>query len=473
MRRPRTAVNVGARHAVPLLAVAAVVAMAVGAALSADLQAPVQVFAPAALHCTRLDNGLRLVVMEDHSSPLVAVNIVIRAGVQRETPGNNGVSHFLEHMVFRAARMGDTDALAGPIEAAGGVVNGGALRDFTSFRAVTASAHLRLTLDALAQAVLHPAFDDEAVFAERVVIMRETEGLADRPQVAVWDLGFALAFGDHPYAMPIGGTRPSLVAINADTLADFHRRWYVPDNAAVVIVGDVEPAAAQAAAARAFSAWKGPRMAPAAASLPSIRLPEERRERMEERDIPQAVVLLGFVAPGIAEPRSVCAMDLLLTVLSEGYTSPLKRALLDSGLATEFSADFLTQKLPGLFGIRVTCAPERVAQVRQAVEAELLRLHREPLTDDEMTRVRRRLEHSYAFANETVEDEAETLGFYEAIATYEFAVSYLEQARSLSAEELQTAARKYLDPAREIWVAIMPLGRPGQPAPGVHAGARR
>ncbi len=455
----------------PLLAVAALAAMTAGAALGADAQPAVQVFDPAALHSTRLDNGLRVVVMEEHSAPLVAVNIVIRAGTQRETPRNNGVSHFLEHMIFRAARTGGTDALAGPIEAVGGVVNGGTLRDFTSFRAVTASAHLGLALDTLAHAVLHPTFDSEAVFAERVVLMRETQQLADRPQVAVWDMGFALAFGDHPYALPIGGSDPSLVGINADALADFHRRWYVPGNAAVVIVGDVDPAAAQAAAAHAFSAWKDPHASDEPAPLPPVRLPEERRERTEERDLPHAVVLMGFVAPGIAEPRDVCAVDLLLTALGEGYTSPLKRALLDTSLATEFSADFLTQKLPGLFGIRVTCAPERVAQVRQAVEGELLRLHREPLGEDEMIRARRRLTHSYAFANETVEDQAETLGFYEAIATCEFAVSYLEQARSLSAEELQAAAGKHLDLAREIWVAIVPPRQPGQPAPAVHAGA--
>jgi zinc protease len=428
-------------------------------AATAVAAAPVQVFAPGALHFCQLGNGLRVVVKEDHSAPVVAVNVVIRAGTRCETAQNNGIAHFLEHMIFRAARGGGEDSLAGPIEAVGGVVNGGTLRDFTYFRAVTAPPHLPLALSALARALLHPAFSNQAVFAERVIVLSELRQVADDPEAAAWARAFAFAYGDHPYALPIGGTEQSLVRINADLLAGFHRRWYVPDDASLVIVGDVDPAVARDAAASAFGAWAATGAGHPAPSPPPP-APQLPRTHVETRDLPQATVLMAFRAPGISAPREVCAMDLLLTILSEGYTARLKRALVETGIADEVSADFLTQEMPGLFAIRATCAPQRLAQARRALADEILRLRREPVTDGEFAKAQRRLAYSYVFANETVEDQAATLGFYEAIATYEFAVAYLDQVRSLTAAEVLAAARKHLDPERAVWVAIAPPAAP-------------
>jgi zinc protease len=453
--------------AIILLAAVFSIAFAAGGA-SAPAPAAIHVFDRGSLHFSRLDNGLRVIVKEDHAAPLVAVSVVVRSGTRRETRLNNGISHFLEHMIFRAARSGGEDRLGGPIESVGGVVNAGTLRDFNSFRTVTASAHLDLALDALAHNVLQPKFDDEAVFAERLVLLREAQQLADQPEVAVWDRAFDLAYGDHPYALPIGGTRASLTGINGEVLAAFHRRWYTPDNASVVIVGDVDPSAASQAAARAFGSWR-PLQAQDPAPIPPPPKLEERRELTERRDTPYATVFMGFLAPGIASPREVCATDLLLTVMGEGYTSRLARALLETKLADALSADFLTQEYPGLFGVRVNCPPDNVEQVRAAIDEQIRRLQQEPVAGDELARAKRVLTHSYVFANETFEDQASTLGFYEAIATYEFAATYLDQVNSLTPTELQAVARKYLEPRHSVWVAILP-GAKGEGKPQV-AGA--
>ena len=416
--------------------------------------APLQVFDHTSLHFWRLENGLRVILSEDHSAPVVAVNVVIRAGSRRETPENNGLSHFLEHMIFRGARSGGEDTLGAAIEAVGGVVNGGTLRDFTHFSAVVPNRHLDLALNALGEALLHPTFDPQAAVAERLVLVREAQQLADQPRAAIWDLAFRTAYGAHPYGLPIGGSDVSLIGLDSAALTAFHRKWYVAGNAAIIMVGDVDPEAARSAVARALSGWS-----PGATEQPApTPLPEGPRERIEPRTVTAASAVMGFVAAGTARPRDVYALDLLYTILGEGYTSRLRRALVDTKLADEMNLNFLTQELPGLFGIQVTCAPQRLEEVRRALEREAAKLGAEPISDDELAKAKERLARSYAFSNETFEERANTLGFYEAIATYEFALDYLDQVRSLTGAELQTAASSYLNPGRSIWVVIVPKG---------------
>jgi zinc protease len=430
----------------------ALAAVALVASVSAARGAPVPVFDRKSVHFWRLESGLRIVVKEDHSAPVVAVNVVIRAGSRRETAANNGISHFVEHMIFRGARAGDVDAFGAAIEAVGGVVNGGTLRDFTHFSAVTPARHLDLALGALAKALLHPRFDPEAIAAERLVLVHEAAQLADQPHVAIWDLAFKTAYGTHPYGLPISGSAASLVGIDDDALNAFYHTWYVANNASVVIVGDVAPEAARAAAAHAFAGWRRG----TTAQGPPPPAPEGPRAHVEPRSLTQATVLMGFIVAGMSRPRDVCAVDLLYTIVGEGYTSPLRRALVDSKLADEVNVNFLTQALPGLFGIQVTCAPQRVDEVRRALEREAAKLGAAPVGDEELAKAKDRLGRSYVFSNETFEEQASTLGFYEAIATYEFGLDYLDQVWSLTGAEVQAAAARYLDPRRAIWVAIIP-----------------
>jgi zinc protease len=427
--------------------------------------ATLQVFSADAIHFWRLDSGLRVVLKEDHSAPVAAINVIVRAGSGAETAKTNGIAHFLEHMVFRAARVGGSDSLSAPIEAVGGVINGGTLRDFAHYSAVVPAPHFGLALDALAKSLIRPVFEPAAVATERAVLAREAQQLADQPAAASWEAAYQLAYGAHPYARPMSGAPATIAAIDAGALAAFHRRLYVPRNTSLVIVGDIRPDEARAAVAAAFGKWRGDAAPTRRPPLPALNGP---RERVITRQAPRATVTVAFRAIGISQPRQVCAADLLLALIGEGYTSRLKRALVDAGLADQFSVSFLTQAVPGLFGVQATCAPEGVQAVRRAIEDEATRLGADPVSDDDLATAKQRVVCSYAFRNETFEDQAATLGFYEAIATYEFAVTYLDRVRSLTAGELQAVARACLDSAHEVAVVVTP-GVCAQGAPSASA----
>lgn len=443
----------------------ALIALWSAAAAGSAFAATLQVFDRDAIHFSRLDNGLRVVVKEDHSWPVVAVNLVIRVGSCRETAQDNGIAHCLEHIIFRGADSGEADSLSAPIEAVGGTVNGGTLRDYTYFNAIVPAPQFVMALERLARAVTRPNFRALDITAEKMVLLREAQQAADYPDAAAWDTAFRLAYGGHPYGLPIAGTETSLSSINADGLAAFHRRWYTSNNASVIIVGSVDKEQARAAVATTFAQWPPGDPPPDLPTLPALDAPQES---VTQRDVSTATVLMAFRTVGTANPREVCAVDLLLTVLGEGYSSRLQRALLEGHLADEMAASFLTQKLPGLLGIRVECAPERVPNVRSVIEREVTRLQQEAVGDDELERAKHRVIRDVAFATETFGGQAALLGFYEAIATYENSLDYLDTVRALTSADVQAAAKLYLISGRAVWVAIMSRAE-AEPAPASNA----
>jgi zinc protease len=435
-----------------------ILVMVLVAASAAGAAEPIQAFDPSAVHFSRLDNGLRVVVKEDHSWPVVAVNVVIRAGSARETAENNGIAHCLEHLIFRGARSAEGDSLSEPIEAAGGTVNGGTLRDYTSFMAVAPAPYLGMVLDRLANAIIKPTLRVADITAEKIILTHEARQLADQPASVVWDAAFRLAYEGHPYALPISGSEASLSGISAGALTAFHQQWYTANNASVVIVGDVTPERALAAVAQACAAWPAGEPPP---DLPPVPALETAREAVTYRELPRATVLMGFRTVGTSNAREVCAVDLLLTILSEGYTSRLDQALLQGHLADAVEANFLTQKLPGLLGIRAECPTERATVVRNVIEQEVTGLQSEPVAEADLARAQRRLTRGFVFAAETFEGQAALLGFYEAIATYEYALTYLDMVRGLSSADVQAAAKAYLVPSRAVWAAVMPQATAG------------
>jgi len=407
---------------------------------------------------TRLDNGLHLIVCPDDGADVVAISVVIRAGAANEWGGRRGVAHFVEHMLFKGTRTRGVGEIEREIESLGGAINAGTLRDYCQFYVVVASPFFEPALEVLADAVLHPTFPAEEIERERAVIVAETNRLADVPEALLWRRAFAEAYPGHPYGAPISGGADDLRAITRDDLVRFHNTWYVPANMSVVVVGNVAPETAYAQLKHAFGG------APSRAA-PSLRFPEEsprkgERSAVEERATDKAYVLLAFPAPGmIAQPGSVVALDVALAVLGDGYTSRLRRSVQERlPFVRQVGADFLTQREPGLAGVSAVCDPRHVEETRQALQAVVEGLRTQPVTQAELDKAKRVMARSFAFANETYAEQAETLGFYDALIGYRVACSYLRSVERVTPRDVLRVAQEYLDPSRCIWVTIRPPG---------------
>lgn len=397
-----------------------------------------------ATHVTErtLPNSLKLVVKEERQWPVVAISAYIRAGSLYEGEKEAGAAHLVEHMLFEATGE-DDQKLAPTIEAMGGRISATTLRDFVHVDVVVASRYLEQVLPLLTKAVFDAPFTAPQMTRELSVVKREMEDRRERADLYADELIWRLAYPQHPYGRPVGGTTEDLAALNFDTVAAFHKRFYVPNNVAFLAVGDVDPNWLEGKLKEltakypvADTGWQPPPVEPA---------PDQPRLKVES--LPREVSLMSFAwhAPGIADKNEVCAMDLLYTVLGQGSVGRLTGKLVsDRKLLLSAETQFLTQKHPGLLIVSAVVSPAKEAEAQAAILAEMQRLSDELLTPEELARAKRLLYTEYAFSNESYDDQLGSMGFYASIDTYRFALDYINTVMALTPEQVQATARKYL-----------------------------
>lgn len=415
---------------------------------------------PARVTETALPNGLRVVIKEERQWPVVALGVYIRAGSLYESDKELGAAHLVEHMLFEATGE-DNQKLAPYIEALGGRIAATTLRDFVHVDVIIASRYLEQVLPVLCKAVLEANFTQQQLLRELAVVKREVTDRQDRADLYMDEMIWRLAYKQHPYGRPIGGTAANLDALNYDTVAAFHKRFYVPSNVALVAVGDVEPAWLQgrlkeltAGYAPGETGWTPP---------PAEAPPSEPRLKIESLPREVSLLSLAWQAPGIADKPAVCAMDLIYTVLGQGGVGRLTGKLVnDQKLLLSAEAEFLTQKCPGLLVVTAVVSPAREAEAQAAILAEVRRLCDEPLSAAELDRAKRLLYTEYAFSNESYDDQVGSMGFYASIDSYRFALEYINTVMQVTPEQLQQVARQYLG-GNNFSVAVLHGKQSGRP----------
>ncbi|NCO37819.1 MAG: hypothetical protein COZ06_00290 [Armatimonadetes bacterium CG_4_10_14_3_um_filter_66_18] len=407
-----------------------------------------------------LDNGVRVLVKENHGASLVSIQVWVRVGSRYETRENNGISHVLEHMVFRGSASLGADELKRQIEGVGGYVNAETARDSTRFEALVTTQFYARTLSALADCILHPRVEAKDLADEREVIGAELSARLADPTFECGEMMSAARFKTHPYGLPQGGTPASLRRLDANLLREFHSQYYVGPNMSVVVVGDVTAADAVAKVREAFST--APNRKPPPVAPPAESPLEGPRKVSKIAPIQQVVMSLAFSGPGIGTPKDVLAMDVLLTALGEGATSMLQSRLRGTPpLVTGFEVDYLTQKDPGT--LSVTCILPRATMnaVQTAIRGAIREIREHPLSDKQLEQARNVLEGQYTYQNETAAGQGGSLGFYEAIDSYEFALTYIDEFRRVTADQIQAVAARYFDPDAYVLAVVEPPPRGG------------
>lgn len=445
------------------LAHATLAAAAVAAIVLCGQVQAATVFGHGQVSKTTLSNGVSVVVKEAHFVPLVAVSVMIRAGRITEHDGIYGASHFLEHLLFESD--GGRRPLGRRIEGLGGHINATTERDWTRVWCVVATPFFPDALQALADALIGVEVNDDAVQRERKVILEEIALAEDRDLTAIlrrmlWEN----AYKTHPYGGPIPGTPADVRALTAEALQEYYDRLYVGVNTAVVIVGDVSTDEARRQARQAFGEM--PRGTPPDLNFPEDPPPATVISVTQKRAIPSVLIGVAFRAPGIANKEEVCAMDVIYTLLSEGpHCRLIQRLVNEEGIAFPISTGgfcaYLTQRDPGLFIVTAGTSPDNVGRARRGILREIRRLAREPLSADELARAKHLLRSSYAFGNETYQDQGFSLGFYEAIDTYRFALEYESAVMAVTPQQVLRTARKYLASDNYVLATVEPYNAAG------------
>ncbi|MBU0676329.1 MAG: insulinase family protein [Proteobacteria bacterium] len=406
------------------------------------------------LHKTTLDNGLGLLVKETPGTKVATVQIWIKAGSVYEEPNEGGITHLIEHMIFKGTPTRKAGALAEAIEEAGGRINAYTYYEYTVYHATLSSRSWDLALDVLTDAVLNSTFDSEELEREKKVVLEEISMRDDRPQVKLYQEMMSHSYSTHPYRLPIIGTRESVSSFTRDDILSYVKKHYTPENMTVVVVGDVR-------FSQVYSRVKGLMGdMPSSNYTPPILTSEPKRETPQffslAEDIKQTHLIMSFPITAFKDPDSA-VLDVIATLLGQGETSRLYNQLRnEKGLVYRISAGAFTPRDPGLFEVSATLDNDKIKETLAAALQEIFQLKYLPVDDEELARVKRNLESDFVFGLERVEGQARILGSFEFLAGDPREDDYLARIRSVSQEDIIRVAMTYFSGNRLITGMIIP-----------------
>ena len=318
---------------------------------------------------TVLANGLTLLVKQDRSAALASVQVWVRTGSIHEGGQlGAGLSHYLEHMLFKGTSRRNVREISATVQAHGGYINAYTTFDRTVYYIDLPSEHLEVAVDVLADAVLHSTLPSDEVEREKNVILREIAMTKDDPDGRLWETLFSTAFREHPYRQPVIGHKDVFEAAGRDALVAYYRERYVPNNMVVVIAGDVAPSEALAIVERHFGPAHRSRLAPVLVPSEPLQLGPRRVQRYEKVEVVRAA--LAWAIPGLTDP-SAPVLDLLAMVLGSGDSSVLWQEVREKKmLVHSIDASSWKPGSSGLFCVTFTCDGDK----RQAAEAAIMRV---------------------------------------------------------------------------------------------------
>ena len=401
----------------------------------------------------KLDNGLEVVLEENHAAPVVAFQAWVKIGSADEPPELAGIAHVFEHMLFKGTKKRGVGQIAREVESAGGEINAWTSHDETVYHLVLASDFFDTGLDILADTLMNSSFDAGELERERSVVLEEVKQGVDDPERQAGQGLFQAIFDAHPYGRPIIGTEATVRKLRRDDIVAFFSKHYVASNVTLVVVGDFDLAQAKAKIERAFSP-----MPEGVAVGPRPLQPEQTALRVKgaSRNVKEAQLLLGFRTPAINH-ADIAALDLLAVLLGQGDSSRLNLEVVrNRQLATNASAYLFSARDPGSLVVAVSLPPGRIEEATRAVLDETLRLTLEEVRPEEMAKAKTILESDRVYDKETVQGYARKLGFFSAIAgDPNFEERYLATLHRTTAADLRQIASRYLRPGNlSIYVQV-------------------
>ncbi len=403
-----------------------------------------------------LDNGMTVLTREAPRAPLVSIQVWVGVGSADEQDRlGAGLSHLVEHLVFKGTPSRGPGEISRQISDLGGTINAYTSVDRTVFLVDLPAPHWRAGLDILADAVLNACFPETEWKREQDVIRREMAMGRDSPDRQLGELLFQTAYTRHPYRVPVIGYEPVFSALTREAFLDYYRRHYAPHAMILALVGPVPEAEVRAAAARAFGG------APRRAAAPVVRPAEPPRlgRRAARRTGDYAVTRLERAWPTVSLTHpDAAALDLLADVVGGGRSARLVRELKEvRRLALDISAWSWTPRDPGLFGISAELEPARETELQAALDEEVARWTALPFPEDELDRARRQILTGLLARLETAHGQAETFaeGELEAGAP-DFFLAYLRRLQDVTPTTLLDTARRYLRPETRTDAVLAP-----------------
>jgi zinc protease len=404
-----------------------------------------------------LDNGLKVLLLEDHKSPAVTFQVWYRVGSRNEKDGKSGLSHFLEHMLFKGTEKLKPEEYSRIIAKNGGRSNAFTSSDVTVYFATMSRDKIGIEIDLEADRMVNALLGETYFEPEKKVIQEERRlRTEDNPVSALGEVTGAVAYMVHPYRRPVIGWMDDIQNLTRQDLVDYYKLYYAPNNAFIVMTGDFSTQEMLPKIKAAFGNLpRGP-------EPPKVRAEEppqqgERRVALKkEAELP--FVLMYYHTPNLKSPDSY-ALDVLSVVLAGGRSSRLYHDLVyQKRLARSVDADYNGLAIdPSVFAVTAQLMPEKEpAEIEHEMDRLLEQVKAELISDRELQKAKNQIESAFIYAQDSIFGQAMKIGYYEAVGGWRLMDGYLDGIRKVTREDVQRVARAYLDRDRRTVGILLP-----------------
>ncbi|MBZ4193601.1 MAG: insulinase family protein [Candidatus Contendobacter sp.] len=431
-------------------------------------------FAAAPVQEFTLTNGLKVLVRQDRRAPVVVSQIWYKVGSSYESSGLTGISHLLEHMMFKGTSIVPGGEFSRIIAANGGEQNAFTSHDYTAYFQTLEKDRLELSFRLEADRMRHLLLKPEEVAKEAQVVAEERRlRTDDQPEALTHEQFQAAAYVTSPYRHPIIGWMQDIQTIAPDDLRNWYQQWYAPNNATLVVIGDVELAKVRELAEKHFGPLPPSALTPPKPAVDIAQQGERRIMVKTPAEVPY--VALGYKAPTLktaAEPWEPYALAVLNGILDGGNSGRISRNLVrGSQVAAAAGTDYgLTSRLEELFTLVGNPAPGRSsAELEQALRAEVARLREELVSADELSRVVAQVVAADVYQQDSLFYQGMRLGALETVGLgWNKLDDYVQRVQAVTPEQIREVARKYLTDDRLTVATLEPLPLDGRrpAAPG-------
>ncbi|WP_428634880.1 M16 family metallopeptidase [Sedimenticola sp.] len=402
------------------------------------------------VHETVLDNGMKVIVKEDHRAPIMVSQVWYKVGASYEPDGITGISHALEHMMFKGTPSHPPGEFSRIIAANGGTENAFTGRDYTAYFQTMSSDRLGIAFELEADRMRHLSLPAEE-FAKEIEVVKEERRLRteDKPTGQLYEQFAAVAYRSLPYANPVIGWMNDLDHLQVEDLADWYRLWYAPNNATLVVVGDVDPKAVFDLAKKYFGPLKQERIP----TLKPLREPPQKGETRSVVKIPanEPYLVMGYKTPAMTTAQRAWepyALEMLAAILDGGNSARFSKNLVrGSEVAVSAGAEYNAYtRLPGMLTLDGTPARgHSITDLEKALREEITRLRSEPVPEEELERVRTQVIAAKVFELDSVFYQAMQIGMLETIGLdWSVMDRYVEALKQVTPEQVREVAQRYL-----------------------------
>jgi zinc protease len=423
---------------------------------------------------TTLANGLKVILLEDHKAPVTTFQVWYRVGSRNETLGRTGLSHLLEHLMFKGTPKHGPEEYSRIIQRNGGNENAFTSDDNTTYFATLASDRLAVAVELEADRMHNLAFAPEEFVPEHKVVMEERRlRTGNNPVSALFEQVNATAFTAHPYQWPTVGWMNDLRLATREDALEYYRTHYTPGNAYVIVVGDFDREALLRTIDKEFGA------VPAGSPAPTVRAIEPpqggERRTVLRREAQLPFVAIAYHVPNLRSDDAF-ALEVLATVLAGGKSARLHNDLVyEKRLARSVGASYsMTSADPGLFYVYGQPLPGKsVSRLEEELLAHVARLQSDVITERDLNKAKNGLEAGFIFAQDSLFYQGMLLGQYEMSGRWQNIDRYVPGIRAVTVEDLRRVASFYLTPENRTVGVLEPLppSTASVPALAAHGGA--